>query len=239
MKTTSVEEAVASIALHPTITFLTGAGVSTPSGIPDYRSLKGIYRGMDQPEYLLSSEALVAEPQKFYSFVKQIYHPLAKPNIIHLEMARLETKKNVWVISQNIDGLHEKAGSQKLVDFHGNLYHCYCRACGETVSWQTYLQTDRHGKCGGQLRPNIVLYGEGFTDETMEQAVSAVEQASLLVVVGTSFQVHPFCDLLRFRSPDSQILVINQEPIHLAQEYDFLQTDGMIVFEELAKRSII
>ena len=101
------------------------------------------------------------------------------------------------------------------------------------------MQTDRHENCGGQLRPAIVLYGEGFSDETIEQSILAVQQASLIVIVGTSFQVHPFCDLIQYRSPNSRILVINQEPIRLAQEYDFLQTDGTVVFEKLAKRSIL
>lgn len=239
MKKITIEDAVETIALSPAITFLTGAGVSTPSGIPDYRSLKGIYHGIDQPEYLLSVEAMRNEPQKFYSFVQNIYHPKAEPNVIHLEMARLATTKNIWVVSQNIDGLHRKARSQQLVDFHGNLYHCYCRKCGQSVSWQTYLQADRHENCGGQLRPAIVLYGEGFSDETIEQSILAVQQASLIVIVGTSFQVHPFCDLIQYRSPTSRILVINQEPIRLTQEYDFLQTDGTVVFEKLAKRSIL
>ncbi|MGX7174185.1 NAD-dependent protein deacylase [Enterococcus ratti] len=237
MKKLTVAEAVKNIIESPRITFLTGAGISTPSDIPDYRSLKGIYQGIERPEYLLSDEAMIQEPKKFYSFVKKLYHPDAKPNIIHLEMAKLETQKKVWIISQNIDGLHEKAGSQKLVNFHGNLYHCYCRKCGKTVSWKTYLQTDRHETCDGQLRPNIVLYGEEFTNKTMEQSVLAVSQATLVVIIGTSFQVHPFCDLIQFRSPSSRILVINQESIELAQEYDFLQTNGTIVFEELAKRS--
>lgn len=235
MKKVTVEEAVATISTSSKITFLTGAGVSTPSGIPDYRSLKGIYHGLEQPEYLLSHEAMNNEPQKFYSFVKKIYHPTARPNIIHLEMAKLASKKQVWVVSQNIDGLHEKAGSPKLVNFHGNLYHCYCRKCGNTVSWETYLQTDQHATCGGQIRPDIVLYGEGFNDEVIERATSAVQQAELIVIVGTSFQVHPFCDLIQFRNTKSQILVINQEPIQLDQEYDFLQTDGAIVFEKLSK----
>ncbi|OQO68911.1 NAD-dependent protein deacylase [Enterococcus villorum] len=239
MKKITIEDAVETIASSSAITFLTGAGVSTPSGIPDYRSLKGIYHGIEQPEYLLSVEAMRNEPQKFYSFVKNIYHPKAEPNVIHLEMARLVTTKNIWVVSQNIDGLHRKARSQQLVDFHGNLYHCYCRKCGQSVSWQTYLQADRHENCGGQLRPAIVLYGEGFSDETIEQSILAVQQASLIVIVGTSFQVHPFCDLIQYRSPTSRILVINQEPIRLTQEYDFLQTDGTVVFEKLAKRSIL
>ena len=134
MKKVTVAEATQAINESKSITFLTGAGVSTPSGIPDYRSLKGIYQGIEQPEYLLSHKAMVHEPQKFYSFVKKIYHPNAQPNVIHTEIARLEKHKKVWTVSQNIDGLHEKAGSQQLVNFHGTLYHCYCRKCGKEVA---------------------------------------------------------------------------------------------------------
>ncbi len=100
MKQLTVDEAAKEILAYQQITFLTGAGVSTPSGVPDYRSLSGIYHGMEQPEYLLSHQAMVNEPDKFYQFVKKIYHPEAKPNIIHLEMAHLAKEKNVWVVSK-------------------------------------------------------------------------------------------------------------------------------------------
>lgn len=233
MKKVTVSEAAQAINESKSITFLTGAGVSTPSGIPDYLSLKGIYQGIEQPEYLLSHEAMVHEPQKFYSFVKKIYHPNAQPNVIHTEIARLEKHKKVWTVSQNIDGLHEKAGSQQLVNFHGTLYHCYCRKCGKEVAWQSYLYSDTHENCGGQVRPAIVLYGEGFQEEVLEQATFAVSQAELVVIVGTSFQVHPFCDLIQFRAPRAKILVINQSPIYLDQEYDFVQTDGVTVFDKI------
>ncbi len=233
MKNVTVTEAVAAIKESASITFLTGAGVSTPSGIPDYRSLKGIYQGIEQPEYLLSHEAMIYEPQKFYSFVKKIYHPNAQPNVIHLAIARLEKNKKVWTISQNIDGLHEKAGSQQLVNFHGNLYDCYCRKCGKKVAWQRYLHSDRHEGCGGQIRPAIVLYGEGFQEEVLDKAAFAVSQADLVVIVGTSFQVHPFCDLIQFRAPQADVLVINQSPIYLDQPYAFIQTDGVTVFDKI------
>ncbi len=153
--------------------------------------------------------------------------------MIHHEIAELAKKKDVWVVSQNIDGLHAKAGSTQLVDFHGSLYHCHCRKCGEPVSWRAYLKSDSHETCGGQIRPDIVLYGEGFQDETLEQATDAVRKAELIVIAGTSFQVHPFCDLVQFRAADASILVINQTPIHLAQDYEFIQEDGAVVFNKI------
>jgi NAD-dependent deacetylase len=120
----SIETAIEKIQAAKSITFLTGAGVSTPSGIPDYRSLSGVYQGIEAPEYLLSHTCMVNEPDKFYQFVKYLYHPDAQPNIIHQTMAELGNEREVWVISQNIDGLHEKAGSKQRIDFHGTLYHC-------------------------------------------------------------------------------------------------------------------
>lgn len=215
------------------ITFLTGAGVSTPSGVPDYRSLQGVYHGLEVPEYLLSSECLIREPEKFYDFVKHLYHEEARPNIIHQTMARLEKEKDTWVISQNIDGLHAAAGSQHLVNFHGSLYDCYCRKCHQSVVWSDYLQSDRHKDCDGQIRPNIVLYGEGFEEAVIQQAITAVRNADLAVIVGTSFQVHPFCDLIYEKSANAKVLVINQTPIHLAGEYNFVQANGVDVFEKL------
>lgn len=216
-----------------TITFLTGAGVSTPSGIPDYRSLKGVYQGIEEPEYLLSIDCLINEPTKFYEFVLNLYHPDAEPNSIHKKIAQLAHEKKGHIVTQNIDGLHEKAGSEHCTNFHGTLYNCHCRRCKKTVAWQEYLKSDRHENCGGQIRPNVVLYGEGFTSSVIEEAVQAVSQADLIVIVGTSFQVHPFCDLIRYKQATAKILVINQTEIYLPYSYDFIQEDASQLFEEL------
>ena len=214
------------------ITFLTGAGVSTASGIPDYRSLQGVYHGIEAPEYLLSRDCLLAEPGKFYQFVKHLYHAEARPNVIHKKIATLEKQKKVWTVSQNIDGLHQQAGSRNLVNFHGSLYHCHCQKCGEKIPWQDYLQSDRHEVCGGQIRPEIVLYGEGFSQETLDLAVKAVSQADLIVIVGTSFQVHPFCDLIHY-GPDAEILAINQTSLTLPRAFAMVQCSGEEVFSLL------
>lgn len=229
----TIDQAVKMIQQNKKITFLTGAGVSTPSGVPDYRSLQGVYHGLEAPEYLLSSECLIRESEKFYQFVKHLYHDEARPNIIHQAMAEMENTKDIWVISQNIDGLHETAGSRHLVNFHGSLYDCYCRKCQQAVAWTDYLQSDTHKDCGGQIRPNIVLYGEGFEDAVIQQAITAVGNAELVVIVGTSFQVHPFCDLIYEKRRDAKVLVINQTPIPLAGEYNFVQANGTAVFEKV------
>ncbi|MGM0214083.1 NAD-dependent protein deacylase [Enterococcus sp. AZ109] len=230
---THIQVAVEKIQQAKSITFLTGAGVSTPSGVPDYRSLQGVYQGMEAPEYLLSIDCLIREPEKFYNFVKKLYHPTAKPNVIHQKMAQLEKRKPVWVVSQNIDGLHQAAGSQHLVNFHGSLYDCFCRKCGQAVPWQEYLESDRHENCGGQIRPGIVLYGEGFTEDTLNQAVQAVKVSDLLVIVGTSFQVHPFCDLIYEKKETAAVLAINQTPIYIPGSYDFVEAEGSAVFREV------
>lgn len=229
----TVDQAVKMLQQSKKITFLTGAGVSTPSGVPDYRSLQGVYHGLEAPEYLLSSECLIREPEKFYQFVKHLYHEEARPNIIHQAIAQLENTKDIWVISQNIDGLHAAAGSRQLVSFHGSLYDCYCRKCQQSVPWTEYLQSDCHKECGGQIRPGIVLYGEGFEETVIQQAIKAVANAELLVIVGTSFQVHPFCDLIYEKPRDAKVLVINQTPIHLTGEYNFVQANGTEVFEKV------
>ncbi len=230
---TTIQAAIEKIQQAKSITFLTGAGVSTPSGVPDYRSLMGVYQGIDAPEYLLSIDCLDREPDKFYRFVKTLYHPAAKPNVIHKKMAKLETSKPVWIVSQNIDGLHQAAGSQQLVNFHGSLYDCFCRKCGQAVPWQEYLVSDHHANCGGQIRPGIVLYGEGFTEDTLSQAIHAVNVSDLVVIVGTSFQVHPFCDLIYEKKETAAVLAINQTPIYIPGKYEFVEAEGSTVFEQV------
>lgn len=233
MQTIDEKKAIDLIEQAQKIVFLTGAGVSTASGIPDYRSLSGIYHGIERPEYLLSQTCMREEPEKFYSFVKTMYHPKAKPNSIHLKMAELEKVKEVEVISQNIDGLHKAAGTQHLVNFHGDLYDCYCRKCGQAISVKSYKLSDQHAQCGGQIRPNIVLYEEGLDEQAIATAIKAIVAAELIVIVGTSFQVHPFCDLIHYASSQAEILVINQTPIPLNHPAYFLKEDALQVFENL------
>lgn len=214
------------------LVFMTGAGVSVPSGIPDYRSLDGIYHGVDQPEYLLSHRCLMNEPQKFYQFVKNLYHPDARPNIIHKKMAELETKQEVTVISQNIDGLHQAAESQQVINFHGSLYHCYCLKCGQTVSVSEYMTSDQH-HCGGQIRPDVVLYEEALNQEALSLSVNALEKADVIVVVGTSLKVYPFSGLIQYRSPHSELIVVNREEVSLLDDYLMVTELAESFFEEL------
>lgn len=233
MQLINERNAVNMIEQAKSITFLTGAGVSTASGVPDYRSLTGIYHGIERPEYLLSRTCMLEEPKKFYSFVQTLYHPNAKPNNIHLKIAELEKVKKTWVISQNIDGLHAASGTEQLVNFHGNLYDCYCRKCGQEVSAKNYLLSDRHEACGGQIRPNIVLYEEGLDEKAISVSMEAVSMSDLIVIVGTSFQVHPFCDLIHYAADTAKILVINQTMVQLNRVAYFLKEDAVKVFENI------
>ena len=202
------------------LVFLTGAGVSTLSGIPDYRSKNGIYSQFNErPEYLLSHEAMVDEPAKFYQFIKTMYYPNAKPNLIHEKLAILEKKQNSAIITQNIDDLHQKAGAKNVIAFHGSLYQIYCRKCGGAVPYQTYLESDSHLDCGGQLRPDVVLYGEGIKQEVVDSALRLMAEATTVVILGTSFVVYPFAGLANAASPNAQFIVINEQPVELPFEH--------------------
>ncbi|EPD2317531.1 NAD-dependent protein deacylase [Listeria monocytogenes] len=216
------------------IVFLTGAGVSVPSGIPDYRSKNGLYAGMSSPEYMLSHTCLVREPDKFYQFVTEnMYYPDAEPNAIHTKMAEIEAEKDVTIITQNIDGLHEKAGSKKVVNFHGSLYHCYCQKCGMSVTAQEYLKSDIHLGCGGVIRPDVVLYEEAISESAIDQSLAAIRQADLIVIVGTSFRVSPFCNLTDYRNKKARIFAVNKERILLPYPFEMMESDAVKVFAEI------
>lgn len=218
------------------IVFLTGAGVSVPSGIPDYRSKNGLYTGKENPEYLLSATCLQNEPDKFYAFVRDnMYYPNAEPNVIHEKMAEIERRagKRVTVVTQNIDGLHAKAGSRNVVEFHGSLYRCHCQKCCMTVRSEQYLESDKHENCGGIIRPEVVLYEENLPDDAINDALAAITKADLIVIVGTSFKVSPFCNLTDYRKVDSIVFAVNQELLRLPFQHTMIQDDAISIFKEL------
>ena len=215
------------------IVFMTGAGVSTASGIPDYRSMTGVYHGVDNPEYLLSHTCLKCEPDVFYRFVKQLYHPNAKPNVIHKKMAEMSQTKQIGIVTQNIDDLHIKAGSPNVVSFHGSLYDCYCQKCGQSVSVSDYMQSMYHKECGGIIRPNVVLYEEGLSESNIETSISWLSKADVVCIVGTTFQVYPFSGLINYRKPTSQVIVVNNEPISLTAPHLLVQKKGEDFFSNM------
>lgn len=216
------------------IVFLTGAGVSTASGIPDFRSANGLYTQDKNAEYYLSHRYFSSDPEGFYEFCKKnLYFPDAKPNVIHKKQAALTNQDRATVITQNIDNLYEEAGTTQLIDFHGNLYHVYCEKCGETVPVADYLKSRLHAKDGGSLRPDIVLYDEGIKQDDIMNSVRAMQSADLVVIVGTSMKVYPFAGLLEYRNPNAQVLAINQQKLNLPCEFTMVQTDATKFFDEL------
>ena len=219
------------------ISFMTGAGVSTPSGIPDYRSKDGLYTNdsSDKPaEYYLSVECLNNEPVIFYQYmIKNMYYPDAKPNIIHNKQSEFTRKRNATIITQNIDGLYKKANANNLVEFHGTLYDVYCLKCGQHVDYHEYLSDMYHENCGGILRPNIVLYGEGLNENSVSKSINYISNADLIVIVGTSMRVYPFAGLIEYRKPNAEIIVVNKEKISVDFPYIMVQTDAEEFFKDL------
>ncbi|WP_179394192.1 NAD-dependent protein deacylase [Lacticaseibacillus absianus] len=215
------------------VTFLTGAGVSTASGIPDYRSQGGLYAGRDAPEDVLSYDYLQAHHQAFHDWVcANMMHPQARPNVIHTRMAAIANAKGA-IVTQNVDGLHTAAGAKHVVEFHGRLDRLYCQTCGELVDPATYRRSDRHAVDGGIIRPGIVLYGEPIAPAVVEAAVAAVQSADLLVVVGTSLQVYPFAGLLREARPAATLVAVNREPLTLPPGAHMVVAPAETVFAQL------
>lgn len=205
------------------IVFFTGAGMSTESGIPDFRSNIGLYNtdfGTPQPaEVMLSRQFMDEYPEEAVRFsVEILHHPEAKPNIGHQYMANLEqqTDKNVSVITQNIDGLHGMAGSQKIYELHGNQLEQTCLSCGYQASAdENELGKDglpHCEKCGGLKRDNIVLYGEQLDQQVIEGVISTISSADLLIIIGTSLQVYPAAGFINYFN-GSDLYVINKSII--------------------------
>lgn len=215
------------------VIFLTGAGVSTPSGIPDYRSKNGLYSNQSNPEYLLSAENLRDHHQDFYRFVMDnMFFPEAKPNLIHQKIAEIVNSKGT-LITQNVDGLDLKAGNQHVIEFHGNLYRLYCQTCHKKFNYTEYAKSDIHEQDGGIIRPDITLYSEQINPKRLEDSILALQKADLIVIVGTSFRVYPFAQLLNYRNQDAKVWVINKEEINTSDKINFIQADATEVFVKL------
>jgi len=235
MKTKTAEEVANLINESMNIVFLTGAGVSTPSGIPDYRSVSGLYTksGLKEPEYLLSRRALLKDTEDFHRFIKQLCQADAKPNIIHQKIAELDKTKNVTVITQNIDGLHDAAGSENVIEFHGTLARCYCEKCHQPVKVETFLQHFKHEHCNGIIRPDVVLYDEQIDHNNINRSLQALTSADTIAIVGTSFRVYPFAGLIEYTTGDAMILTINKEPVDSVNANAEFLGDAVEVFELL------
>lgn len=197
------------------IVFFGGAGVSTESGIPDFRSSSGLYRSEEngrRPEYLLSHTCLVSEPELFFDFYrKKMLYPAAKPNKAHFALARAEKAgKLTAVITQNIDGLHSEAGNEKVFELHGSVKRNYCSSCGKSFPADHIEKSEGVPLCpvcGGLIRPDVVLYEEPLDEELVDYAVEEIGRADLLIAGGTSLTVQPAASLVSCFSGETLALV--------------------------------
>lgn len=195
------------------IVFFGGAGVSTESGIPDFRSVDGLYNQKYDypPETILSHTFYMEKTEEFYKFYRDKMLALdAKPNAAHLKLAELEEKgKLKAVVTQNIDGLHQAAGSKNVLELHGSVHRNYCRKCGKL--YDAHYIKESTGVpmcvCGGQIKPDVVLYEEGLDSVTMQAAIHFISEAEILIIGGTSLAVYPAVGLIDFYRGNKLVLI--------------------------------
>lgn len=230
------------------IVFFGGAGVSTESGIPDFRSKDGLYNQHDvkfdkyEPEYLLSRDCLYNNPKVFFEFYRQKMDTRnIEPNITHKVLAKLEEMgKLKAIVTQNIDGLHQKAGSKEVYEIHGTTQRTYCSKCKKEYDSDYIFNTDESiPRCNcerrGIIRPDVTLYGENLPNHAVNKALEAIETADMLIIAGTSLKVYPAAGFVNHFQGD-HIVVINREKldIPLHPEDDLIICDSMgKVFKEI------
>lgn len=196
------------------IVFFTGAGVSTDSGIPDFRSQDGLYHMQYAypPEEIVSHHFFEEQPEEFWRFYKDKMLNLdAQPNYTHIFMAKLEEMgKSLGVVTQNIDGLHQKAGSKHVYELHGSVLRNYCEECGTFYSAEYVAKAKgipHCTKCNAPIKPDVVLYEEGLSDAVVSGAIAAIQSADTLIVMGTSLVVYPAAGLLRYFYGKNLVLI--------------------------------
>lgn len=230
------------------IVFFGGAGVSTESGIPDFRSKDGLYNQHDvqfdkyEPEYLLSRECLYNNPKVFYEFYRQKMDTRnIEPNITHKVLAKMEEMgKLSAIVTQNIDGLHQKAGSKNVFEIHGTTQKNYCSKCKREYHSDFLFNTKEtipKCECGGLIRPAVTLYGENLPNDAVNGAIRAIRDAEMLIIGGTSLKVYPAANYISYFS-GRHLVVINKEKIQvlLYGETDLMIVDSLgNVFSEIDK----
>ncbi len=195
------------------VVFFGGAGVSTESGIPDFRSVDGLYnQSYDYPpETILSHTFYIRKPEEFFRFYRdKMLFPDAEPSMPHIKLAELEQcGKLKGVITQNIDGLHQKAGSRHVIELHGSVLRNYCERCGEFYGLDAIINSEGVPtcKCGGRIKPDVVLYEEGLDENNINEAVRLIKEADILVVGGTSLGVYPAAGLIDYYRGDKLVLI--------------------------------
>lgn len=201
------------------IVFFGGAGVSTESGIPDFRSEQGIYKTKQDfgvsPETILSHTFFMQQTQKFYEFYRTtMIYENAKPNKAHEALAKLEAMgKLKVVVTQNIDGLHQAAGSRTVYELHGTVHKNKCMRCGRAYGLDAVMAADGIPRCacGGIIKPEVVLYEEGLDGGTIEKSVAAIRRADMLIVGGTSLNVYPAASFVQYYRGDRLVLINKSE----------------------------
>ena len=213
------------------IVFFSGAGMSTASGIPDFRSATGLYKNCYRAEEMLSHHFFINNPEEFYEFYKdKMLYPNALPNDAHKFIARLQEAKNVSVVTQNIDGLHQLAGSKIVYELHGSVLRNYCPNCNKFYDLDYIVNCDgipTCKECGQIIKPDVVLYEEALDDETVENAVRAIMSADLLVVCGTSLNVFPAAGFIRyFRG--KYLAIVNRDATSYDNNCDIVIHDDLV-----------
>ena len=243
---TEVKQLSDAIRAHGKVVFFGGAGVSTESGIPDFRSEKGLYRAQQvyghRPEELLSHDTFANEPELFFRYyVENLIDLKAKPNPAHLAVAELEKQGILTaVVTQNIDGLHQMAGSHNVIELHGSNWRPYCTQCGKRFTLEWLLDKTNWRPAPSRIanaaavvprcpddnaivRPDVVLYGEALSDAAMDAAARAIHDAQVLIVAGTSLAVYPAAGLVRLFRGET-LAVVNLDPTDLDAHADILIT---------------
>ncbi|MBR6393672.1 MAG: NAD-dependent protein deacylase [Ruminococcus sp.] len=212
------------------IVFFGGAGVSTESGIPDFRSVDGLYHQQWDypPETILSHSFFMKKPEEFYRFYRaKMICTDAKPNKAHIKLAELEAEgKLTAVVTQNIDGLHQAAGSKKVYELHGSVLRNYCMKCGKFHGIDAVINSEGVPKCecGGTIKPDVVLYEEGLSDEVIYGSIEALATADTLIIGGTSLNVYPAAGLIKYFK-GSNLVIINMSPTQMDSSADLLICD--------------
>ena len=206
--------------------FFGGAGVSTESGIPDFRSTDGLYHQQWRypPETILSHEFFLERTEEFYDFYRQkMLFPDARPNAAHYALAALEEKGILAaVITQNIDGLHQAAGSKRVIELHGSVLRNRCTRCGRRFSMEDILSSKGIPRCGcgGIIKPDVVLYGEQLPQQAIVDALDAIAKADLLIIGGTSLAVYPAAGFVQ--DYPGRLVIINRSPTPMDRRADLL-----------------
>ena len=221
------------------IVFFGGAGMSTESGVPDFRSKDGLYNQCydEPPETIISHSYFVSYPDKFYRFYRDKMMPLsAEPNVGHLKLAELEAAGKLRaVLTQNIDGLHQKAGSKTVYELHGSVLRNYCTRCGKFYPAEFIRDTPGIPRCtcGGIVKPDVVLYEEALDQQTLENSVCAIRNADMLIIAGTSLTVYPAAGLIRYYR-GNRLVLINRDATPYDDQADLVLHESLgTVFSNL------